>query len=522
MSNISLNVELPAHSHSFQVQVPESASIANIKSEISKSCPGGPKVEGQRLVYAGRLLRDDEFIQDIWPSPQHSRTLHLAVHPSAWTTGPPKGRPARLEPVAPITTTAPFPSTSYQTPIYPQYVHRQPYIVAIHEWSLAALSANSQAEVPPFDLKGFDAHKQVARVELQYRGWAWPPVFDEAIPPFAPGLKYERVVKDGQSFLSLTNPNAVPSALQTHALNKLSYTYTILSSSLSPGVWPQYPSAPTPTILYPPAPVQLNVPLPNVAQPQAQPEGEVLFEIAINLRDFPMRALLTPLFMLVMRATLIMYFFSPGQTPFFGIIMGMWILYEAWSAVRAAIAATRDPAEPRRDEDGQGGINIGVGIPRPNGVDGVRPSDPTRQQVNVIFDAVANINIREENEILESSEDLPPPTSFHKVKTFASLMVATLVPELWDRRRAELTRREGALRTEMNVITAARAPPSSSGTAAQAPTEGEGQTEVSEQEREEARKARERKLAVIQKHARRADWVREYVERAGRMEYYED
>ena len=67
MSNISLTVELPAHSHSFQVQVPESASISNVKSEISKSCPGGPKVEGQRLIYAGRLLRDDEWIQDIWP-----------------------------------------------------------------------------------------------------------------------------------------------------------------------------------------------------------------------------------------------------------------------------------------------------------------------------------------------------------------------------------------------------------------------------------------------------------------------
>ena len=67
MSNVSLKIELPAHSHSFDVQVPESASIANIKSEISKSCPGGPKVEGQRLIYAGRLLRDDERIQDIWP-----------------------------------------------------------------------------------------------------------------------------------------------------------------------------------------------------------------------------------------------------------------------------------------------------------------------------------------------------------------------------------------------------------------------------------------------------------------------
>jgi len=78
MSNISLKVELPAHSHSFQVQVPESSSIANIKSEISKSCPGRPTVEGQRLIYAGRLLRDDEQIQDIWPvsSPPHKSCHH--------------------------------------------------------------------------------------------------------------------------------------------------------------------------------------------------------------------------------------------------------------------------------------------------------------------------------------------------------------------------------------------------------------------------------------------------------------
>lgn len=516
MSNISLKVELPAHSHSFQVQVPESASIENIKSEISRSCPGGPKVEGQRLIYAGRLLRDDESIQDIWPSPQHSRTLHLAVHPSAWTTGPPKKRPARLEPVPMPTPPTPFPSTSYQPPVY---FHRQPYILAVHDWALATLSANSQTEVPTFHLNGLDAHKQAARFELQCRGWTWPPVFDEAIPPFAPGLKYERVVKGGQSFLSLTNPNAVPSALQTHVLNILSYTYTILSSPPPPPVvWHQYPPTPTPTFLYPPAPVQLNVPLPNVAQPQ--PDAEVLFEIAINFRQFPLRALLTPLFLLVMRATLIMYFFSPSQTPFFGIIMGLWVLYEAWSAVRAAVAATRDPVEPRQDGDGQGG---GAGVPGPNGLEGqnvTRPSDPTRQQVNVILDSLASVNIGEENEMLEATGNVPPPTLFHKVKTFASLMIVTLVPALWDRRRAELMRREGSLRTEMNVIDAARAPPSVSGSAAQnTSTEGEGETE---QEREESRRGRELKLAVIQKHARRADWVREYAERVGRMEYYDD
>ena len=270
--------------------------------------------------------------------------------------------------------------------------------------------------------------------------------------------------------------------------------------------------------------MQLNIPLPNVVPPQ--PEGEVLFEIAINLRQFPIRALLTPIFMLVMRATLIMYFFSPGQTPFFGIIMGLWVLYEAWGAIRAAVAATQDPAEPGRDDDGQGGINNGgVGAPGLGGRDVVRLPDPTRRQANAILDAVANINIREEGEILDASGDLPPPTLFHKVKTFALLMIVTIFPELWDRRRGELLRREGALRTEMNIINAAMAPPSSSGSAAQArdpSTEGEGESDVSEQEREESRRAKERKLAVIQKHAQRAEWVREYVERASRMEHYDD
>ena len=216
---------------------------------------------------------------------------------------------------------------------------------------------------------------------------------------------------------------------------------------------------------------------------------------------------------------MILYFFSPSQTPFFGVIMGVWILYEAWSAIRAAVAATRDPAEPRRDEDGQvqDGINGGAGAPRPNGQEGqeaTRRSNPTRAQANALLGAMANINLREENEMLEASGDLPPPTFVHKVKTFALLMIITLVPALWDRRRTELMRREGGLRTEMNVITAAQA--------RNPPAESQDQGEASAQEREESKRARELKLATIQKHARRPDWVREYVERAGRMEYYDD
>ena len=118
------------------------------------------------------------------------------MHPSAWTTGPPKKRPTPLEPVSTPTPTTPFPSASYQTALYLPFIHRQQYILTIHEWALAVLYAKSQAEVPVFYLNGLDAHKHAARLELQYRGWAWPSVFDEAIPPFAPGLKYERVMKE--------------------------------------------------------------------------------------------------------------------------------------------------------------------------------------------------------------------------------------------------------------------------------------------------------------------------------------
>ena len=106
--------------------------------------------------------------------------------------------------------TAPlFPSTPYPTHVYPQYTYRQPYILTIHEWALAVLSANSQAEVPLFHLDDVDAHKQAARLDLQYRGWSWPEVFDESIPPFAPGLKYERVIKGYvAAVMSGVTPNA--------------------------------------------------------------------------------------------------------------------------------------------------------------------------------------------------------------------------------------------------------------------------------------------------------------------------
>lgn len=66
MSFSTLRVELPAYSHSFQVQVTPSSSVRDVKHEITKVCPGSPSPEGQRLIWRGRFLRDEEKLEDIW------------------------------------------------------------------------------------------------------------------------------------------------------------------------------------------------------------------------------------------------------------------------------------------------------------------------------------------------------------------------------------------------------------------------------------------------------------------------
>jgi hypothetical protein len=62
----SVRVELPAYSHSFSVQVSPSATVFDLKAEIERVCPGGPRVDGQRIIWRGRILRDDEQLEGLW------------------------------------------------------------------------------------------------------------------------------------------------------------------------------------------------------------------------------------------------------------------------------------------------------------------------------------------------------------------------------------------------------------------------------------------------------------------------
>lgn len=66
MAFVPLQVELPQYSRSFSVQIPESGSVLDIKQEISRTCPGNPRVEGQRLIWKGRILADAEVVEELW------------------------------------------------------------------------------------------------------------------------------------------------------------------------------------------------------------------------------------------------------------------------------------------------------------------------------------------------------------------------------------------------------------------------------------------------------------------------
>jgi len=66
MSLVDIRVDLPSYSRSFTVSVPSQASVREVKSEIFRTCPGQPRLEGQRLIWRGRLLSDEENVENIW------------------------------------------------------------------------------------------------------------------------------------------------------------------------------------------------------------------------------------------------------------------------------------------------------------------------------------------------------------------------------------------------------------------------------------------------------------------------
>lgn len=301
----------------------------------------------------------------------------------------------------------------------------------------------------------------------------------------------------GQNFLSLRTPSAKPTALQAHALQVLTCTFSLLSIPVSD-------TNPTPTIpsQFVPIPPNVNQLLQQLGLPE--PYGQIAVQnvpqnqnqLLPALREMPLRPLLAPLILLLFRTLLLLYFVAPARKPIFAILILAWMLYEIWRPIRNVLMQGLQRAAP----DGQQQQNAPAGQPAPNAPgDAPRPPqnapgilipNPLDQQASEVLDLVANQNIPAEERILNDVDggNLPEPTLGHKVFTLVGLLVSTLHPAIWNRRRIVLGRREGRIRTEANMRNGSD-------------TEGEDATRV------------QIRTELGTQHLRRPRWVREYIER---------
>ena len=266
----------------------------------------------------------------------------------------------------------------------------------------------------------------------------------------------------GQPYLRLLNPDAKPTARQVHSLRVLTFTFTILRMPM-PLLSPVR-NSPIQSISVPPHVNQLlqQMGLPplrvannNVVQAVANQDNPAPPEI----RENPFRPLLAPLMMLLLRTLLLLYFVAPTRKPVIGVLIFAWMLYEIWQPIRNGL---RNGWGVAQDQQQQGGNvvrpinNIGLlnGWPganlpaRPNIMRGTLD-----EQLDAFVDGLANMNIPDEERLLNTPSGVPiaEPGIGRKIATFVGLLVSTLHPGIWNRRRVALGRREGTIRTEANA-----------------------------------------------------------------------
>jgi hypothetical protein len=375
--------------------------------------------------------------------------------------------------------------------------------------------------------RGTDDYESSRSLAVQFaerNGWSWPTVLDDEFPPVTEGgLKYERVTIEyvisitlgtitynayhsGHAYLRLTNPSEAPTLFQIHALKVLTYTFPLLSI-----IFPNL--AVSPPLSQPiPMPQNVNILLQQVGTPQLRVANQNPNQNPLipDLPEVAIRPLLATLLMLGFRTLLLLYFVAPARKPVFGILIFIWIIYEVWQPIRNFIlrgwrqavaedlARQNGPARPIPNA-----WNAPQGPQRPPAV-GQRGIAVNRidAQAAALLDNLANVNIHTEEQSMAPVAGTVPeePSLAHKMMTFVSLLAMTVHPAIWNRRRAALRQREGRVRAEAN----AREP----------------QTEGEDAAQNEHRVQIRRELA--EQHARRPQWVRDYVARVVAGDWADD
>ncbi|KAJ7499054.1 hypothetical protein FB451DRAFT_1548773 [Mycena latifolia] len=515
---VDIRVELPAFSRTLNVQVPDSCTILDLKQEIYRTCVGAPRVEGQRIIWRGRPLLDTEKVQELWQSPNEPRIVHLAVHPSAWSGTPPdipqvpQVPLAAPSPLPPLPLPSPFLSQAFAPRPPPQSIFAPAnplsYVSARHQQALNALE---QLRVSHLDSDTLAARFSAIHA-VERHGWSWPSILDDEFPPSTEGgVKYERVVIEGQSYLRLVESAEQPTAIQLHALNVLASTFPILALPiLNPAQTRVTTSQNLPNVNL--LLQQLGIPaaVRNPANANLAPNINLVAQPAAEL---PLRPLILPLFLLFLRTAVLLYFFAPARKPVFGILIVMWMLYEVWRPIRDGVqrgwnraaaeqanAPNQQPQQQQQQRNGpvrpaaNGQANPGpadrrqVPVPRP----GAAAANDFDQQVAAAFDGLANFNIQAEEETIRRGVPAEEPGFGQKLVAFVTLLVTTIHPAVWNRRRAVLRQREGQIRMDANARAA----------------------ELDENVDDPQTQARiQRRAQLIAQHEQRPRWLREYMDR---------
>ncbi|KAJ3723129.1 hypothetical protein C8R42DRAFT_27215 [Lentinula raphanica] len=540
LSLVPILVELPAYGYSLTVNLPpsESSNVLAIKEAISLTCPGNPRVDGQRIIWRGRVLRDEEKIGDLWPAGVDGmkKIVHLSVHPSAWTGKPPskeestkkeKGKAKEAEVVQPPPVVSSPPPTVPMTSTTSSVSSALPeYLVSRHRQAFSTLTHS------PFIPAEADRESAVHFVNAH--GYIWPPILDKEFPKedSGHGLRYEKVFID-RPYLRLLNPTESPTPAQVHAFQVLSYTIELLklppleptrtqtSSPVGNTSHARTQADPRTTPVQVPAhlnallqqmgfpPINHDLP-PGVVQilqqPQVPQAGQFDLNQLLNMNgqhinpanpvnrdpEFPqirihlinIRPLLLPLFMLSLRTLLLLYFVAPARKPFFMLLILAWVGWEIWGwigglAQRAGEQNQGDDlgrgAQVNNGNMGAGGVPAGAGAPVPPPVpqnaQAPAPNGPRAAVPGInnapgaaaggppsIIDTLASFDIAEGETALSSflpENDLREPGLSRKALSLFVLLIATVHPAIWNRRRALLRAREGRVKVEMNALTEA-------------------------------------------------------------------
>ncbi|KIJ56752.1 hypothetical protein M422DRAFT_22905 [Sphaerobolus stellatus SS14] len=543
MSITTIQVHLPAYSHSFNVSVPSESTIHAFKDAISKACTGEPQVSGQRVIYRGRVLGDAECVRDIWKNEEGPHVCHLAVHPSAWKSAPPNNNPP------------PTNSTSFNNLFQQPQQHQQPqqrmfaqpeqpyfaptptqpqgpsitavprttylYIQYMHTNALRILA--HQDRIPwPQRYGSMEDARAFAKRGVESSGRGWPSFLNDDIPGPTPedaneGVRYRSSYVNNLPCLTLQTPDATPTPLQSHAIRVLSYTFPLLCVNSTE-------QAQQPSNLLQVNPLAPRPIAPFAVRPQA------LFN------QIPLRPLILPVIMLFIRTSLLLYFFQPARKPLMAFMVLIWVIWELATAVRGVFGEENGRNNARgagENPAGQGAAaNNGAmdnnappnaaapqgaqqgqrqGANNNNNNNGVRPVLPNTQ--DAIMNRLSQFNIQEEAALVEPeatpNPSTPRPSLFHKVGSFFVLLGLTLHPAIWDRRRATLRQREVRIRDEARTR--------------------EARIQQRERERAEREENRRKGLEVteeaeteIPRIAPKPFWVVEYVQRVRSGDWVDD